>query len=217
LTGLSDFAHVLWIGGASDSGKSTIARRLAERHRWQWYPCDLHEHNHLIARADPARQPAIFAEMRKSMDERWVQTTPEAMVEAILRTNEERFPMILADLRAMPRRPMIVVEGPRLFPDLVAPVLADPHQAVWLAPTEEFWRESISRRDKPQVRFETSDPERCRENFLGRERLLARYIRDEVAARGLTLIEVDGTRPVEDVAQQVDAHFAPYVARHVVG
>jgi predicted kinase len=41
------YAHVLWIGGASDAGKTTVARLLAERHRWQWYPCDFHEHNHL--------------------------------------------------------------------------------------------------------------------------------------------------------------------------
>ena len=47
------FAHLLWIGGAADAGKTTVSRLLAERHRWQWYPCDVHEHNHLIARADP--------------------------------------------------------------------------------------------------------------------------------------------------------------------
>jgi len=38
------------MGGASDAGKTTVSRLLAERHRWQWYPCDFHEHNHLIAR-----------------------------------------------------------------------------------------------------------------------------------------------------------------------
>jgi adenylylsulfate kinase-like enzyme len=31
-----DLAHVLWIGGAPDAGKTTIARLLATRHRWQW-------------------------------------------------------------------------------------------------------------------------------------------------------------------------------------
>src|ERR671925_602693 len=59
-------AHVLWLGGASDSGKSTVARLLAERHRWQIYPCDFHEHKHLIARADPERHPVIYAEFRKT-------------------------------------------------------------------------------------------------------------------------------------------------------
>lgn len=206
------FAHILWIGGASDAGKTTVARLLAERHRWQWYPCDFHEHNHLIARADPERQPAIYAEFQKSVEERWIQPTPEGLFQGVLETNDERLPMILDDLRAMPQRPMILVEGPRLFPKLVAPLLTSPHQAVWLMPTPEFARESAERRDKPQGRFETSDPERYRENFLRRDALLAEYIRREVTESGLTLIEVDGSRSPDEVADQIDAHFAPYLA-----
>ncbi len=206
------FAHVLWIGGASDAGKSTVARLLAERHRWQWYPCDFHEHNHLIARADPERQPAIYAEFRKSVEERWIQTTPEDLFEGVLETNDERFPMILDDLRAMPQRPMILVEGPRLFPKLVEPLLTSAHQAIWLMPAAAFARESVERRDKPQGRFETSDPERYRENFLRRDALLAEHIRREVAAYGLTMIEVDGSHSPDELADQIGAYFAPYLA-----
>jgi hypothetical protein len=203
-----EFAHVLWLGGASDTGKTTIARLLVERHRWQWYPCDVHEHNHLIARADPERHPAIYAEFQRSLDERWVRTTPEAMVRTILATNDERFPMILDDLRAMPKRPMILVEGPRLFPKLVTPALTSRDQAVWLCPTEAFALASVTQRDKPQGRFGTSDRERFRQNFLGRERLLRSYIRQEVAAYDGSLIEVDGSRSIEEVARQVEEHFA---------
>jgi hypothetical protein len=210
-----ELAHVLWIGGASDAGKTTIARLLAERHRWQWYPCDFHEHNHLIARADPERQPAIYAEFQKSTEERWVATSPDALFRTILATNDERFPMILDDLRAMPKGPMILVEGPRLFPKLVSPVLTSHHQAVWLIPTEEFTQVSIAKRDKPQGRFQSSDPERYRQNFLGRERLLRDYIREEVAAHHLARIAVDGTRSVDAVAQLVDEHFDPYVRAYL--
>ena len=206
------FAHVFWIGGASDAGKTTVARLLAERHRWQWYPCDFHEHNHLIARADPERHPAIYTEFQKSVEERWIQPTPEHLFQGVLETNNERFPMILDDLRAMPQRPMILVEGPRLFPTLVEPLLTSAHQAIWLMPTPEFARESVERRDKPQGRFETSDPERFRENFLRRDALLAEHIRREVAVYGLTMIEVDGSRSPDELADQIDAYFAPYLA-----
>jgi hypothetical protein len=206
------FAHVLWIGGASDAGKTTVARLLAERHRWQWYPCDLHEHNHLIARADPERHPAIYAEFQKSVEERWIQPTAEELVRGVLETNDERFPMILDDVRALPARPLILVEGPRLFPKLVEPLLTSPHQAIWLLPTPEFARESVARRDKPQGRFQTSDPERYRANFLGRDTLLAEYIRREVTARGLTMIDVDGSLSPDALAERIDAHFAPYLA-----
>ena len=217
IEGRADFAHVLWLGGASDAGKTTVARLLAERHRWQWYPCDVHEHNHLIARAEPERHPAIYAEFQKSVEERWIQSTAEELFHGVLDTNDERFPMILDDLCAMPARPMILVEGPRLFPKLVEPWLTSPQQAIWLLPTPEFARESVARRDKPQGRFQTSDPQRYRDNFLGRDALLAEYIRREVSARGLTMIEVDGSRSPDELADQIDTHFAPYLASHSVG
>lgn len=130
----------------------------------------------------------------------------------MLETNDERLPVMLDDLRAMPSRPMIVVEGPRLFPQLVTPLLISPHQAVWLLPTPGFARASAERRDKPQGRFDTSDPERFRENFLRRDEPLAAYIHREVTERGLRVIEVDGSRSPDAVADQIDTHFAPYLA-----
>ncbi|MBB6733830.1 hypothetical protein [Cohnella zeiphila] len=209
----SALSHVLWLGGASDSGKSTVARMLAERNRWQIYPCDLHEHNHFIARADPSLHPAMYSGLGKSVEEKWVHPSPEALFRDILATNDERFPMICEDLRAMPARPPILAEGPRLFPKLVQPLLADVRQAIWLLPTEEFALQSAAKRDKPQGRFGSGDPERFRSNFFGREALLRDYIRQEVISRKLPYIEVDGSKSADEVAERVEAHFAAYLAR----
>lgn len=205
-----DLAHVLWVGGAPDAGKTTIARLLAERHRWQWYSCDLHTQSH-IARADPTQLPAIYAKFGKSIDERWVYPTPEELLRLIVAINDERFPLILTDLRAMPTRPLILVEGPNLHPQLVAPLLTSRHQAVWLVPTEEFALASVVRRDKLRGSDRSSDPARYRRNVLERNRLFAGYIRREVAAQGGALIEVDGAQTVEEVAHWVEEHFAPYL------
>jgi hypothetical protein len=62
------------------------------------------------------------------------------------------------------------------------------------------------------LRFESSDPERLRANFLARERLLAEYIESEVARLGLPFIEVDGQRTAEEITDEVEAHFAAYTA-----
>jgi hypothetical protein len=204
--------HVFWIGGPSDAGKTTAARILIQQRRWQWYPCDLHEHNHLIARADPVLHPNIYQALGRSFDESWVNPTPQQLFEQVLATNEERFPMICDDLRLMPQRPPVLVEGPRLFPKLVAPILTSLRQAIWLLPTEAFIRESQVRRDKPSLRVESSDPERFRVNFLARDSLLADYIRDEVVKLGLTYIEIDGQRTAEEIADSIQSHFASYPA-----
>src|SRR5579862_3505735 len=138
--------HVLWLGGPSEAGETTVAQILLQRPlRWQWYPCDLHEYNHLIARADPQLHPAIYRNLGRSLDEQWVTTTPEALFTDTLATNDERFPMIVEDLLKMPSQPPILVEGPRLFPALIAPLLNDPTQAIWLLPTADFVRASQQR------------------------------------------------------------------------
>ena len=205
-------AHVFWIGGPSDAGKTTVTRLLIQRRRWQWYPCDLHEHNHLIARADPVLHPTIYQSLGRSHDENWVYPTSQQLFEHILATNEERFPMICDDLSLMPSKPPVLAEGPRLFPKLVVTVLTSLNQAVWLMPTADFVRASQERRNKGAWGSESSDPKRFRENFLTRERLLADYIANEVARLGLPFIEVDGRRTVEEIADEVESHFANYPA-----
>ncbi|HEV2664480.1 MAG TPA: hypothetical protein VG324_06195 [Blastocatellia bacterium] len=205
-------AHAFWIGGPSDAGKTTVARLLIQRRRWQWYPCDLHEHNHLIARADPVLHPNICKALGRSFDESWVHPTPQQLFEQIIASNEERFPMICDDIRLMPQRPPVLVEGPRLFPKLVSPVLTSPRQAIWLLPTEAFIYASQERRDKPSLRVESSDPERFRANFLARDRLLADYIGSEVVKLGLPYIEIDGQRTAEEIADSIQSHFAGYPA-----
>jgi hypothetical protein len=75
-----------------------------------WYPCDLHEHNHLIARPDPMLHPAIYQALGRSVDESWVYPTPQQLFEQVLTTNDERFPMICDDLRLMPHHPPVLAE-----------------------------------------------------------------------------------------------------------
>ncbi len=191
---------------------TTLAHLLAERRRWQWYQCDAQAHDHLIvARADPTQYPTMQARLGKSIDDRWVHPTPAELCREIVAINVERFPLILAGLQAMPTRPLILAEGPNLHPALVAPLLTDQHQAIWLVPSEAFVRVSAARRDKPFGRDRSSDPERYRQNLLERDRLFAEHIRREVAAQGGALIEVDGTQTIEEVAHRVEEHFAPYL------
>ena len=51
-------SHVLWIGGATDSGKSTVAEKLAERHGLQVYHYDRRDlaHHEQLAKTNPAYQ-----------------------------------------------------------------------------------------------------------------------------------------------------------------
>lgn len=143
-------AHVLWIGGPPDSGKTTIADLLATKYGLQVYHFDRHEMAH-FARLDPDRHPALYAAHPDRMGpvQRWVLPSPEEMAKSTIASWTERFGMAVEDVLVMPAAPMIVAEGPGFFPECVAPLISDVHQAVWLVPSEGFKRASVLRRGKP--------------------------------------------------------------------
>jgi hypothetical protein len=67
----------------------------------------------------------------------------------------------------------------------------------------------MARRNKPSFANKVSDPEKARNNVLGRDLLLAEEVRLQAQARGLAVYEVDGTRPVEEMAAIVGDYFEP--------
>ncbi len=198
--------HVFWLGGAPDAGKTSLARLLGERHHLQIYHLDAAEPGH-VERLSPARHPAMHAWAAMTTDERWVLRPPEVIAEHTVAFGAERFAMIIEDLLALPKAPPILAEGPWLFPDLVAPLLSNHRRGIWLDPTDTFKRASAARRGKPSSRGKAGDPERMVRHWFARDMLLADHIRRLAAERGLTIIEVDGTRPLEEMAAAVEAHF----------
>lgn len=202
-------AHVLWLGGAPDAGKSSAVRKLGERHAFRWYNVDHFEPAHL-ARMTGGGYPATDAFLALTLDERWVEPSAAAMARAVTAFWRERFPLVLEDLRAWPRDHPIVVEGPGLFPDDVAPLLTDPRQALWLVPTPAFKRAAFATREnKRAIAEQTRDPARARRNMIARDLLLARQIAARCATLGLTTRTVDGSRSVAAMADALEAHFPP--------
>lgn len=205
--------HVLWIGGGTDAGKTTVAALLAERHGLVPYYFDRQEMRH-FAQADPARQPALWQAHpdRMTAEERWLGAPSRAMARETIACWTERFWMAVDDLRTMPRRPGIVAEGPGLFPDCVATQIDDPRQAVFLIPSEEFKRATVLARGKPGARHETSDPERATRQIFERDRLMREFVRERADALGLRVVEVDGSRDAEEVAALVEEWFGERLA-----
>jgi hypothetical protein len=211
-------AHVLWIGGPPDCGKTSIADIIAEKHGLQVYHFDRREGDHIF-RADPERQPALtrLRTLVETLDGRalthklWLTRPPETMARSAIASWSERVTFAVEDLLAMPSVPMIIAEGPGFFPARIAPLLADRRQGVWLIPSEEFKRASAIRRDKPGTRHLTSDPGRAQENLIRRDLLMGDDIRRGVAELGLAMYEVDETRSLAEMAAVVEAQFAPWL------
>lgn len=95
----------------------------------------------------------------------------------------ERQAMIVEDLAALPKSPLVVAEGTLLPPDV-----ADPERSVWLMPTKDF---QARHREDPERRTHPMD-----------------VVIAAVNERGIPMVIVDGTRPVEEIADEVEANLA---------
>lgn len=197
--------HVYWIGGGSGAGKSTIARRLAARYGLQLYSTDDVMLDH-ARRCSPKDNPFLTAFKQMDMDERWVNRCPETMLETFHWFRGEGFGLIVEDLLQLPSAQRIIVEGFRLLPKLVKPLLRRPSQGTWLIPTPEFRLSAFEARGSLRSLAEkTSNPRRAMDNLLRRDQMFTERLRRDAAEAGVPLIEVDGSMS-EDVLEA-------YVAR----
>ncbi|MFC9458837.1 hypothetical protein [Streptomyces sp. NPDC056983] len=200
--------HVYWIGGGSGAGKSTIARRLADRYGWRLYATDDVMQDH-AARTTPEEAPFLHEFIAMDMDERWVDRPPGIMLETFHWFRGEGFGLIIEDLLRLPQEPCVIVEGFRLLPRLVKPLLAAPEHAVWLLPTPDFRQSAIQTRSIPGEGFvwKTSDPAKAGRNIAERERMFTRRLQGETERLRLRAIQVDTTMTEDDLGEQVTTAF----------
>jgi hypothetical protein len=199
--------HVLWIGGTPCSGKTSIAKLLTDTYSLQVYHCDeAFDVHKLLMRATRKM-------LSMSWDELWRQPV-EILVADVFAIYREEFQLIMDDLQALPQWPPILAEGMALLPDLVAPLLPNPRQAVWVIPTPEFQRERYALRGAwvQDILQQCADPEQAFRNWMERDSVCARIVADEALERGLPMIEVDGRQTIASVAATIEEQLRPFLS-----
>jgi hypothetical protein len=200
--------HVYWIGGGSGAGKSTIARRIAARHGLHVYATDDVMADH-AGRSSPEACPLLHRFMAMDMDERWVNRSPRTMLDTFHWFNGEGFGMIVDDLLRLSDETGVIVEGFRLLPRLVQPLLSSPRHAVWLLPAPGFRQAVFESRGGPAAGFvaKTSDPERAFRNLLERDAMFTDALREETARLDVPAIDVDAAITEDDLTRRVTELF----------
>jgi 2-phosphoglycerate kinase len=200
--------HVYCIGGGTCAGKSTIARRIADQHALQLYATDdmMAEHSR---RSKPEECPFLHQFIAMDMDERWVKRPPTTMLETFHWFRGEGFNLIIEDLLRIPTDFRVVVEGFRVLPQLVKPVLSASDHAVWLLPSPEFRQATIERRGGVTSGFlaKTSNLKRALHNLLERDRMFTDRLRKEVEDLELRAIQINAAMAEEDSANIVAKIF----------
>jgi cytidylate kinase len=203
----SQLHHVYWIGGGTGAGKSTVACRIAAEYGLHLYATDDVMSDH-AGRTTPEDSPSLSKFVSMDMDERWLNRSPEVMLETFHWFRGEGFALIVDDLLRLPREPGVVVEGFRLLPHLVKPLLTVPGHAIWLLPTAQFRQAAFdSRGSLWRIAGKTSDPERALHNLLDRDRMFNERLRQQTERLALNVIEVDDTLTEDDLTRHVAEAF----------
>ena len=160
-------------------------------------------------RSSPEECPLLHEFMSMDMDQRWLHRSPKTMLETFHWFRGEGFNLIVEDVLCLPRQPGVIVEGFRLLPQLVKPLLSESSRAVWLLPTPEFRQAVIEKRGGSGWGFlaKTSDPERALRNLLERDRMFTDVLREETARLGLATVEVDTSLTEDELVKRVTDVF----------
>lgn len=201
---------VRWLVGGTGSGKSTAAAVLASRFDVDLYSGDRAEHDWLT-RCSPQRHPHLAAARHHRPGDNWRNRSPQQAFAAMAGRYGETIDFLVEDLCARPSGRPILVDYFGVQPRDLAPLLSWPAQAAFLLPTRDFRRNVLIRRyadpDRARANWGNLDPAKILETRLERDALWDAEVTAQAHALGLPVLTIDGSRPPEDIADDLAERF----------
>lgn len=196
---------IYWIGGSSCSGKSTLAKMLAEKHGLQLYSCDDHFYKH-VQLISPEKHPAMKKVAEMNPNEAFYSRGLDDQLRVYIQSFQEDFSFVLQDLQEI-NKP-VIIEGNQLMPSLTAPYIKENHKAIWLIPTEAFQRKNYQKRDWIKgVLNDTEDPEIAFNNWMKRDAIFAEHVNEEAKRFGFKVLNVDGSSNLDENFIRIERLF----------
>ncbi|MBD2827926.1 AAA family ATPase [Streptomyces californicus] len=194
--------RVVLIGGTSNTGKSTVAGRLAERLGFE------HRSTDGLARhpGRPWRTPEH--EVPPHVAEHYATSTPDELLASVLAHYERLWPRIeeLITDRARPGAAGLVLEGSALLPERIARLTVPRTAAVWLTADDAVLRDRV--RTAGRYARASEEERLLMDRFLARTHRFQTRTVEAVESLGLARLDVGGGRTVEELADAVMATAA---------
>lgn len=194
--------RVVLIGGTSNTGKSTVAGRLAERLGFE------HRSTDGLARhpGRPWRTPEH--EVPPHVAEHYATSAPDELLASVLAHYERLWPRneeLITD-RARPGAAGLILEGSALLPERVARLTVPRTAAVWLTADDAVLRDRV--RTAGRYARASEEERLLMDRFLARTHRFQTRTVEAVESLGLARLDVGGGRTVEELADAVMATAA---------
>lgn len=192
--------NAIWIGGASCSGKSTVADHIGIQtglgvvHLDDWL-------GDILETSDPESMPAMNW-YRTVGSANWFKSATIEDCERYISALREEMEASLHKLGTVVKSPTIV-EGSCFFPDMVND-LSPAGMHVWVVGTDHFREQMYKQRDwAVELTNSYKNPTAAWHNWMTRDSYQAEYIRKSAVKLEMGVIEHDGSQSVESVAGMV--------------
>lgn len=201
---MTALSEVYWIGGMPASGKSTVARRLAEQLDLPVYHLDIHEPEHL-GQITTERQPNWWF----SIHEKYLTFPTARLTEILLAECEERMAFVFKDVRNH-QTVSLLAEGAAFLPGILQREGVQARRALFLIldPDARASRwESLRSATRTSVLSDYDDPEAAWATWMERDKLVSQVIAEQARAAGMGLLEIEAEASVDAVSSAVMEHF----------
>ena len=204
---LNDVLHnSYFIGGSPCSGKSTTAELLADKYNWQYYKIDDYDLKHL-KRAQKENHPVMIKFKEMSWNQIWMRD-PQLQAEEEFEFYRERFEFILDDLKKYSKDDKLIIESAALLPELLKELNLRNDQIIYMVPSKKFQVKYYSQRSfKDGILKECRQPKKAFQNWMERDHLFGRKVKEQAAHLGFKVLEVDGSHTVEENLKTIENHF----------
>ena len=194
--------HVLWFGGGSRGGKSTLSERLSEEFGFTYYNGDAHALGHMKT-AKKDLYPNLWLAGQKWAKGEFFEylgaMSAEEMAEVFRSWGDEDLELAVEDLLSLPNDKPIAADGCATNPGGLLRI-AERRNIVLLISTDAFQRQMIESSAKERG----EEPE---ENYIDGQRLFSEYQRAEAKRMNTTVIVTGGRLSLDESYEAVCSYF----------
>lgn len=189
------------VGGPPGAGKTTLARHLASDLAIPTITID-DIRTALLALTTPQSHPELHVVGLPDPWTYFTETRPEQQLEDGVTQNEALWPAVEKVIRKHARAGRsLVIDGWHLIPEIVQASNLDSVEAVWLDIDHDILRDR--EREVWDFYARSNDPDRMFDNFLARSTGWNDLMRDQATSAGYRVIQQDGSKTPESLAQEV--------------